>query len=262
MKRNQAFTLIELLVVIAIIAILAAILFPVFAQAKRAAKTASAISSVKQQALAIHMYANDNDDMTPQPYYGTWYGDWDDFHTWVTTTYPYVKSGQIYNDPILATPFTATAPGIGAFNWTGYSSLAANEVGFFAWWQWDGTQWNWHPGRMISAQEDLAERAAIMTNRDPRGDDWGVFIFSNWNASRPHPSDVADVNYFWNNTAYVAAKYHGDKLPVGYGDGHAKTVPSGFAFKPDATYDDWAASRDANDEWSRFWGTDQQSGTQ
>ena len=64
-KRTAAFTLIELLVVIAIIAILAAILFPVFAQAKLAAKKTASLSNVKQQGLAMQMYAGDNEDGYP-----------------------------------------------------------------------------------------------------------------------------------------------------------------------------------------------------
>jgi prepilin-type N-terminal cleavage/methylation domain-containing protein len=65
LHKNRAFTLIELLVVIAIIAILAAILFPVFAQAKIAAKKASALSNVKQNALAVIMYVGDADGVYP-----------------------------------------------------------------------------------------------------------------------------------------------------------------------------------------------------
>jgi prepilin-type N-terminal cleavage/methylation domain-containing protein len=63
--HRRAFTLIELLVVIAIIAILAAILFPVFAQAKEAAKKTQSLSNVKQMALAVTMYAGDNDGGYP-----------------------------------------------------------------------------------------------------------------------------------------------------------------------------------------------------
>ncbi len=65
MKRRHGFTLIELLVVIAIIAILAAILFPVFASARRKAYQATCQSNLKQIAVAIIMYADDNDDAGP-----------------------------------------------------------------------------------------------------------------------------------------------------------------------------------------------------
>lgn len=64
-RFSKGFTLIELLVVIAIIAILAAILFPVFAQAKEAAKKTACLSNTKQIGLALLMYCNDYDDMTP-----------------------------------------------------------------------------------------------------------------------------------------------------------------------------------------------------
>ncbi|MCX7600071.1 MAG: DUF1559 domain-containing protein, partial [Armatimonadetes bacterium] len=62
---RRGFTLIELLVVIAIIAILAAILFPVFARAREKARQASCASNLKQIALAVLMYCQDNDEMFP-----------------------------------------------------------------------------------------------------------------------------------------------------------------------------------------------------
>lgn len=63
---KRGFTLIELLVVIAIIAILAAILFPVFANAKEAAKKTQDSSNMRQLAVALMMYAGDNDGGTPE----------------------------------------------------------------------------------------------------------------------------------------------------------------------------------------------------
>ncbi len=117
------FTLIELLVVIAIIAILAAILFPVFARARENARRSSCQSNLRQIGLGIMQYVQDYDEMYPlcnqdgPDVYGNGWG-W--FGTWMYTTYPYVKSSQIYtcpsaikfSDPDDPTPFTEMrAPG-------------------------------------------------------------------------------------------------------------------------------------------------------
>jgi prepilin-type N-terminal cleavage/methylation domain-containing protein len=63
--RLHGFTLIELLVVIAIIAILAAILFPVFARAREKARESACISNLRQLGVALHMYAQDYDELFP-----------------------------------------------------------------------------------------------------------------------------------------------------------------------------------------------------
>jgi len=105
MKR--AFTLIELLVVIAIIAILAAILFPVFAQAKTAAKGTASLSNTKQIGIAVVMYTGDYDDTMPL------HNAWGDASapvtvggvplvTWAQAVMPYMKSGEMLNDPLAA----------------------------------------------------------------------------------------------------------------------------------------------------------------
>jgi prepilin-type N-terminal cleavage/methylation domain-containing protein/prepilin-type processing-associated H-X9-DG protein len=63
--KLRAFTLIELLVTIAIIAILAAIIYPVFARARMKPYSATCTSNLKQIAMSIRMYADDNDGAGP-----------------------------------------------------------------------------------------------------------------------------------------------------------------------------------------------------
>lgn len=102
---RNAFTLIELLVVIAIIAILAAILFPVFAQARAQARKAASLSNMKQQGLALLMYAQDYDEnyICEWPFNNFWGQTgptaFDGNHTFHPFLNPYIKNKDIWKAP-------------------------------------------------------------------------------------------------------------------------------------------------------------------
>ncbi len=101
--RPQGFTLIELLVVIAIIAILAAILFPVFARAREKARQNRCLANLRQQVLAIQMYAQDNGEQLLRD---------TDTHAWASLLTPYNES-NIYDCPTQTGTGSNTAPEYG-----------------------------------------------------------------------------------------------------------------------------------------------------
>ena len=65
MKLNKGFTLIELLVVIAIIALLLAILMPSLQKVKDAARNIVCRNNLRQWAMAIHVFCQDNEGRPP-----------------------------------------------------------------------------------------------------------------------------------------------------------------------------------------------------
>lgn len=97
--NKKGFTLIELLVVIAIIALLLSIVMPALNRAKIAAQKVICRSNVKQQALAILLYAEANDSYTPNNDGGYWLWDITFWCTNELSRYAGITDNKVYFCP-------------------------------------------------------------------------------------------------------------------------------------------------------------------
>jgi prepilin-type N-terminal cleavage/methylation domain-containing protein/prepilin-type processing-associated H-X9-DG protein len=252
MRVRRGFTLIELLVVIAIIAILAAILFPVFARAKAMAKSAATVSNLKQTALAVLQYTDDNGERTPPPE-GLATDHWPYMEylqpRWGFVLWSYSKDGLVFHDAAHGKsplPIDNT-PGV-ELNWTWYTSLAINHDGLFGWWgSTSYSNWTHIQTRKLYAQIQLVKRSMFITSRWPDDHMWGFYKYLTYLAPQPK-SDKSDYSgWWWSNTVYQSSKYHNNGVIVAFGDGHAGRVANGRIFIPET------APWDSYDK--EFWGT-------
>ncbi|MDR1282717.1 MAG: prepilin-type N-terminal cleavage/methylation domain-containing protein [Opitutaceae bacterium] len=106
---SRAFTLIELLTVIAIIGILAAIVLSTVGTVRKAAREVRSVSNLRQIALAMNTYANDNKDLFPPGYY---YKQGESELYWTSELVPYIglpkkvlsARGSLYVSPLALLP--------------------------------------------------------------------------------------------------------------------------------------------------------------
>ena len=101
LTKRAGFTLIELLVVIAIVAVIAAILFPVFAGVRERGRRTVCQSNLKQIAVAMQQYVQDNGGAyPPQAYQGkNTDGTEADSVQWQQLIFSYLKTSQVFFCP-------------------------------------------------------------------------------------------------------------------------------------------------------------------
>ncbi|NLH99176.1 MAG: prepilin-type N-terminal cleavage/methylation domain-containing protein [Chthonomonadales bacterium] len=260
--QRQAFTVIELLVVIAIIAILAAILFPVFEQARARARAATSLSNIRQIGYALLMYAADNDETTVRLYGSRPYSSSD---TWVGSLLPYVRNQSIFFDPAQGKPIlSSTTRGSISYRWEWFPSYGLNRTGYSLYTSGTDCVNDWGSGpigiRTLASFERPAERCAIAPTT------WGSMpigwiYFRGNQASWPVMSAFSD-DWSWHNVVWDTRRgYPGDRIPVGYADGHAGTIGPERFVDHDASpgkqdYCTAMASRGLFEFWGRAWRLD------
>ncbi len=97
--RSRGFTLIELLVVVAIIAMLISIMIPVMGRARESGRTVVCLSNMRQMALGMIMYADDNRNTLPSVGLSHGSHQVDEQGSWLRLLEPYCKTELVYRCP-------------------------------------------------------------------------------------------------------------------------------------------------------------------
>lgn len=234
MKR--AFTLIELLVVIAIIAILAAILFPVFAQAKAAAKKSASLSNVKQIGTGMHLYMNDNDDVTPS----TWIlpdGTSVDIYQ---TFQPYLKNMDVFFSPDWTQNVPSGQPQACANYNTPVDAYRPPQ-------QWQsrclgyGYNWGfgiWAGGALVGPQQTVVGGGTVMPGVSGTGSENPSQLAAfgdTYNGRRYTISAIGSILTHYSGPTRNSGLRHGGSFNFVYLDGSAKALAMvGYTFNPAA----------------------------
>jgi prepilin-type N-terminal cleavage/methylation domain-containing protein/prepilin-type processing-associated H-X9-DG protein len=225
--RRRGFTLIELLVVIAIIAILAALLLPALSKAKTKAQGIYCMNNQKQGALAVLLYAEDNNNVFPPNSSGdpppSWVEgrmDWTTGNSDNTNILkllnarlgPYTRNYQLYHCPADNFPvrITATysAPRVRSIAMNGYIEGNAGKLEY--------------QGRGSSFFRNGTIRRFDKTTDvvKPTPSDLWVLVDE-------HPDSINDgflINYILDESSWsdLPASYHNGACGFSFADGHSE----------------------------------------
>ena len=192
---RAGFTLIELLVVIAIVAVIAAILFPVFAGVRERGRRTVCQSNLKQIALAMQQYVQENDGVyppddapSPDPY----------DNGWQYAVYPYVKATQVF----LCPDSHNIGGGLESIDYDYFYARLNTVLPPSAW-----------PHRLVGTHESsLSTPATIYLNSDAT---WVSNVDGKYQNGRPVPRTSC-------GRSWAGSTLHSDGGNWSYADGHVK----------------------------------------
>jgi prepilin-type processing-associated H-X9-DG protein len=95
-RKRFAFTVAELLVVIAIIGVMVALLLPAVQSARESARRAQCVNNLRQQSVAVNLYAGQHAGELPALWRSANVRPWDNF-SWRVTLLPLLESQSVYD---------------------------------------------------------------------------------------------------------------------------------------------------------------------
>lgn len=117
--RPKGFTLVEILIVLGIVGGLAALLFPVFSRVREKGRSAVCQSNLKQIAIAMQQYVQDNSGTYP----AMQYVQAGEIVRWNDAIMPYVKDHAIFRCPTRQSKNPENPETDYSYNWLGLSKI-------------------------------------------------------------------------------------------------------------------------------------------